>query len=265
MSRIAQKFSSLKIGKRKALIPYITPEFPVRGVTVPLVLELERSGADLVEIGVPFSDSLADGPTIQHSSEVALRNGVTLANVLEYAHEIRKKSEIPILLMGYLNPMLQFGLERLMESAQSAGVDGFIIPDLPPEESGEVVALSKERGLSNVFLIAPTSPADRIKAIDALSTDFSYCVSVTGVTGVRERLGKDDELRRFFGLVREHTTKPFVVGFGISRPEHLTLVHEFADGAVIGSALIRSLEPCKSIEDALEAGSEFLRRLRGNS
>ena len=262
MSRIAEKLSSLKEGGRKALIPYITPEFPVRGVTVPLLLELERAGADLAEIGIPFSDPLADGATIQHSSEVALRNGVTLEKVLEYVRETRKKSEIPILLMGYLNPMLRFGIGRLMEESKGAGVDGFIIPDLPPEESSDFVTAAKDHGLSTVFLIAPTSSDERIKAIDAFTTDFSYCVSLVGVTGARERLGRDDELRTYLRRVRENTKKPFVVGFGISKREHLDLVYEFADGAVVGSALISSLERCESVQEAIEAGSEFFRQLQ---
>jgi len=262
LSRIAQTFASLREKQKKALIPYITPEYPVRGTTVPLTLELEQRGADLIEIGVPFSDPLADGPTIQHSSEIALRNGVTLSRVLTLVGEVRNKSNIPVLLMGYLNPMLQYGVERLMDDAQSAGVDGFIIPDLPPEESKNIIVCSRKNGLSNVFLIAPTSSDQRIRLIDSLSTDFSYCISVTGVTGARERLGRDSELKAFLNRVRKNTAKPFVVGFGISRSEHLGLVYEYADGAVVGSALIRSMESCTSVREAVESASRFFRQLQ---
>lgn len=263
MTGIGEKFKSLRHEQRSALIPYVTPEFPVRGTTVPLVRALEESGADLIELGVPFSDPIADGPTIQHSSQVALKNGVTLKKVLSFVTDIRRMSRIPIILMGYYNSFLHYGLDKFLRDAVAAGVDGIIVPDLPPEEAGELRDAARKRGVSMTFLIAPTTPAERIRRIDRLSTDFSYCVSVTGVTGARKELGKDDELESFLGRVKRNTKKPFVVGFGISSREQVLDVCRYADGAVVGSALVRSMEKCRSAKEAVNAGVRFFHRLRG--
>ncbi|MGA9363980.1 MAG: tryptophan synthase subunit alpha [Bacteroidota bacterium] len=262
MTRIGEKFQTLRVQHRSALVPYITPEFPVRGTTVPLVLALETAGADLVELGVPFSDPIADGPTIQHSSAVALRNGVTLGKVLDLVHEIRKKSEIPIVLMGYCNSFLRYGVRRFFGDAKTVGVDGLIVPDLPPEEAVEVMRVAGKNGIGMTFLIAPTTPVARIKKIDKLSTDFSYCVSITGVTGARRNLGAKQELLTFLKRVEANTKKPFVVGFGISRIEQVREVCRYADGAVVGSALIRAMEGCTSVTAAVRAAREFFRSLQ---
>ncbi len=262
MNRIKKKFQQLKREKKKALIPYITPEFPVKGVTVPLTLALEQAGADFIEIGIPFSDPLADGKTIQHSSTVALRNGVTTKKILEWVKEIRRESEIPILLMGYVNPLLNYGLKNFFREAASVGVDGLIVPDLPPEEADEIIALSRQQNISNVFLIAPTSSKERIEAIDRLSTDFSYCISVTGVTGVRQHLSENSQLKKFLKLVKEYTEKPFVVGFGISKREDMQHVCRYADGAVVGSALMNQIAGLQHVRDVVKIGSRFLRELQ---
>jgi tryptophan synthase alpha chain len=262
MNRIRKKLSELKERGKKALIPYITPEFPFKGTTLPLLRELDRSGADMIEVGIPFSDPLADGETIQHSSEVALKNGVSIPFILDVVREFRKSSDLPILLMGYINPILHFGTKRFLTASENAGVDGLIIPDLPPEEATELKVASETHGISNVFLIAPTTPRVRIRLIDDLSTDFSYCVSVTGVTGARTELGNDGSLDQFLERVRKNTRKAFVVGFGISRPEHVRYVWRYADGAVVGSALIRILESSTSLEDALTKSKNFLLSLR---
>ena len=264
MSRINQRWAALSKDAQKAIIPYITPEFPLRDITVPLVHALEQAGADFMEIGIPFSDPLADGPTIQHSSSVALKNGVTLKKVLSIVSEIRTKSTVPILLMGYINPLLRFGLENFFMEAQTAGVDGLILADLPPEESSEVRALSRQHNISNVFLIAPTSSDERIQTIDSYSTDFSYCVSVTGVTGTRENFEQNSELLKYLSRVKASVSKPFVVGFGISKPEHFKAVCEYADGAVVGSALIERLDGAKTIETAVHAAGDFLREFRNS-
>lgn len=262
MTRIGEKFQLLQREQKSALIPYVTPEFPVRGTTVPLALALEQAGADLIELGVPFSDPIADGPTIQHSSTIALRNGVTLKKVLDLTYQIRQKSEIPIVLMGYYNSFLHYHLRRFFREAASVGVDGVIVPDLPPEEASELLMVARENDMGITFLIAPTTPAERIRKIDRLSTDFSYCVSVTGVTGARNRLGGKEQLGSFLRRVDKNTKKPFVVGFGISRREQVLEVCRYASGAVVGSALINAVENCTSVKSAVHAGQEFFRSLR---
>ena len=262
MNRIQKKFTSLKASGQKALIPYITPEYPFKGITLGLLRALEEAEADLIEIGIPFSDPLADGETIQHSSEFALKNGVTFDRVLRSVSEFRSSSELPILLMGYVNPIFRIGIEKFLESCKSAGVDGLIIPDLPPEEASAITYVSRQNDISNVFLVAPTTSDSRIREIDGLSTDFSYCVSVTGVTGARSQFGTGGGLDEFLMRVRKNTQKPFVVGFGISKQEHVQHVWEYADGAVVGSSLINVLGKATSEEDALRAAVDFLRSLR---
>ena len=262
MNRIRKTFESLRTSGGKALVPYVTPEYPFRGMTTSLLQTLEQAGADLIEVGIPFSDPLADGKTIQHSSEVALKNGATVGTILKSISEFRRTSQLPVVLMGYINPILHLRFENFLSACKAAGVDGVIVPDLPPEEASDFVAASDVSGISNVFLIAPTTDEARIRAIDALSTDFCYCVSVTGVTGARDQFGASGELDAFLTRVKNNTTKPFVVGFGISRPEHVQHVWKFADGAVVGSSLINVMGESASPGDALKAASLFLRSLR---
>ncbi|MEX2189818.1 MAG: tryptophan synthase subunit alpha [Bacteroidota bacterium] len=246
---------------RKALIPYITPEFPMRGATVPVLHAVANAGADIIELGIPFSDPIADGTTIQHSSHVALKNGATVSGVLSAVKEFRRSSEIPVVLMGYVNPILRFGIEQFAQKAREAGVDGLIVPDLPPEEAGELMQASKENGLSNVFMIAPTTGDERVRLIDEASTDFSYCVSLTGVTGARTSLD-NGTLDAFLARVRAAAKKPIVVGFGISTREHVQQVWRMADGAVVGSALINRMADAKTPEDAARNAGAFLTSLR---
>jgi tryptophan synthase alpha chain len=262
MNRIATTFEMLTSEGKRALIPYITPEFPLRGSTGPLLDSLVEGGADLIEVGIPFSDPLADGETIQHSSEIALRNGVNIRFILEKVRQFRARSDVPMLLMGYINPILRYGLEDFFSDCGSNGVDGVIIPDLPPEEADEVIRLSRSNGISNVFLIAPTTPPERIRQIDALSTHFSYCVSVTGVTGVRARHLQNGAFERFLTTVRSNVRKRFVVGFGISTNEDVASVWKHADGAVVGSALISKIASAKTVEEAASEAKQFLRSLR---
>lgn len=238
------------------MVPYITPEFPVRGTTVPLILALESAGASMIEIGVPFSDPLADGPTIQHASDVAIKNGVTVAKVFEIVKEARRKTEIPLILMGYVNPILNYEMGKFFSDAKQAGVDGMIIPDLPPEESEQYRMLSKQSGISTVFLIAPTSSDERIRAIDELSTDFTYCVSVTGVTGARSSFGSG--IDQFISRVRTNTKKPFVVGFGIKSKQQVVDMSRHSDGVVVGSALLQEIAGKHSIDDAVLAAKKFI-------
>ena len=261
MNRIQTVFHRLHLQNRKALVPYITPEFPLRGTTVPLIVGLGKAGASLIEVGIPFSDPIADGETIQHSSHIAIQNGATIGKVLESVAEARRQTSIPIILMGYINPILRFGMDKFLHEASVAGVDGIIVPDLLPEESDEWRALSSKHALSNIYLIAPTTSDDRIRYIDSISTDFSYCVSVTGVTGSHTGFGETNVFEGFLRRVKENTTKPFVVGFGISKREHVETVSRFADGVVVGSALLRHIEHEKTIDDVVRSGRDFIASL----
>jgi tryptophan synthase alpha chain len=261
-NRIAKKISELRTTGRKAIIPYMTPEYPLRGSTLPMLRALHRAGADMIEVGIPFSDPLADGPTIQHSSMVAIKNGSTLRGILASIKEFRMESEVPVILMGYSNPLLHFGIEKFCRDAATAGVDGMIVPDLPPEEAESLRTEAHAAGLSMIFLIAPTSPPERIRTLDALSSDFTYCVSMTGVTGSYHNLEDDQKFRIFMENIQHNTTKPFVVGFGISSREDVERVWQYADGAVVGSALIRAVGNCQSIDEITLHAGTFLTALR---
>ncbi len=262
MNRIQKTFLELSAKKKKALIPYITPEFPVAGITCPLISALEKSGASMIEIGIPFSDPIADGPTIQASSHTALRNGATLKHIFSQIKAVRQKTEIPLLFMGYFNTFFHYGEERFLDEVVECGIDGLIIPDLLPEESGNFRKLCQQRSVSNVFLIAPTSSDERIRFVDSISTDFSYCVSVTGVTGARNSFGSGEVLEEFLQRVRRNSQKPFVVGFGVSKPEHVAALSRLADGVVVGSALIQHMAPHSNISDAVEAAGSFFLSLK---
>ncbi len=256
MNRISNVFQQYASRKKTALIPYITPEYPLKNVTVPLILALESAGAAMIEVGIPFSDPLADGPTIQHSSEIAISNGATLKRVLELITEARTKTQIPLILMGYVNPILNYGIERFCRDAKTAGVDGLIIPDLPPEESEEFRSLCAQNGLSNIFLIAPTSTDERIAYIDGCSTDFTYCVSVTGVTGARNSFGGN--IDGFLSRVKQHVKKPFVVGFGIKSKEQISQIAPFANGVVVGSALLQRIAECTTADEVTAQAHSFI-------
>jgi tryptophan synthase alpha chain len=260
MSRIAETFRRLKSEGRVALMPYLMTGFPERDSALELAPALEAAGADLFELGVPFSDPLADGATVQRASERALANGVGLADALETVAALRTRGlRAPIVPMGYYNPFLQYGLERLTRDAAAAGADGLIIPDLPPEEAAECHAACRAAGIDLVLFVAPTTPEERIERIAALASGFIYCVALTGVTGARSELwsGLPDLLAR----VRRHTDVPLVVGFGISTVEHVRQVAQIADGAIVASALINEIERAPAEERTARA-SAFVRGLR---
>ncbi len=247
---------------KKALVPFITAGFPRKKFTPEVVWAFSESGADMVELGIPFSDPLADGPTIQASSQVALRNGVGLVDIFRFAEKIRAKSEIPLVLMGYYNPLLAYGLEKFAAAASHAGLDGLIVPDLPPEEGSKLSAACRKHKLSVVYLIAPTTPRERVTKIDTASFDFSYCVSVTGVTGERKKTSA--ELKDFLLSVRMRTKKPFVVGFGISTPEQVSHVGRYADGVVVGSALVELFLQEKNPRIALRKACSLVSKMAGS-
>ncbi len=238
---IQQTFTALRSQGRTAFMPYFTLGFPTPPESLEIIEAIARSGADLIELGVPFSDPLADGPTIQRSTQQALAQGMSVAGCLELTRQLRARGvEQPILLMGYINPMLSYGIQRFVADASRVGADGFIVPDLPPEDAGELEAACQAHGRALVYLLAPNSTSQRIQLITARSTGFVYLVSVTGVTGARQTLPAD--LVDFIQRVRAATDKPLAVGFGISTPEQAAQVAELADGVIVGSALIDAVE-----------------------
>ena len=258
MSRIAATFARLRADRRLAVIAYLTVGYPRADVTPSLVEAAARAGADAIELGIPFSDPLADGPTIQATSQLALQGGMTVARALEAATAARKKTEAPLLFMTYLNPILAFGLERFCRAAVDAGIDGLIVPDLPPVESADLRRAADACGVDLVFFVAPTSSEAGIEAACRASTGFVYCIAVTGVTGARAHL--DENLLPLIAAVRRHTALPVVVGFGISRPEHLAALEGKADGVIVASALLDAI--AQSPEDPASQVRAFLAGLR---
>ena len=228
----------------RPVIPFITAGFPDRRVFVESVKAAVAAGAGAIEIGMPFSDPLADGPAIQLSSQLALERGIDLPDVLKLTEQLRSQIDVPILLMGYLNPLVQMGFARFARQAADAGVAGTIIPDCPVGEAGEWRSVSREHGLANIFLIAPTTPDDRVTVIDRSSSVFSYCVSVAGVTGARGEVA--GSTKQFLKRVAAIARKPYVVGFGISQPRHVRELKNYANGFVIGSALVHILRKASS-------------------
>ena len=240
MNRIDKKFQELRDQGTKAFMPYLCAGDPTPELTSKLLLTLEEAGADLIELGVPFSDPIADGPTVQRASERALTHRISLPQILEMVRDLRKQTDIPIALMGYYNPIFRMGEDAFCQAAQDVGVDGVIVPDLPPEQAQPLLEVSPNYNLATIFLAAPTSPPERMQLIASVSTGFIYCVSVTGVTGARATLS--DEIAPMIAELRKHTDKPVSVGFGISTPEQATQVVQLADGAIVGSAIVNVIE-----------------------
>jgi len=256
-----KKLEKLIHSEKKLLIPYITPDFPERGTTEILVKELQKLGILAIELGIPFSDPLADGPTIQQSSLKAIENGCTLSRVLDLAGWISSETPLAVILMGYVNPVLQYGTERFFKEAAEKGVQGLIIPDIPQDEAEPFVQLGRKFGIAMIFLVAPTTRPERIRQIDQNSTLFSYCVSMNGITG--NQTLNAEFLKRTLASVDLNHPKPYVVGFGLSTPQDVRTVLSLAKGAVVGSALIRAMAPFKDAEKAAEAGTNFLKPLAG--
>ena len=246
MSRITETFKELKKTGRKALIPYIMSGDPSLDQTEKFIIDLEKSGADIIELGVPFSDPLADGPTIQRAAETSLSKGTTLKKVLASVRSIRKQTDIPLILMTYFNPVFKYGTERFVKDAVDAGVDGVIIPDLIPDEADDYLKLARAKGLDTIFLLAPTSTEERIKKVAKASTGFIYLVSITGITGSRLSVGSD--MKKTLRSIRNMTNKPVAVGFGISTPADASAVAAFADGVIVGSAIVKLIDKGKNIK-----------------
>jgi len=263
MNRIDQKFKQLKEQKKKAFIAYICVGDPDIKTTKSLVLELEESGVDIIELGVPFSDPLADGPTIQQASQRALKHKINLPKIFSLVRSLRKDTDIPIVLMTYYNPIYDYGLNDFIKAAHKAGVDGVIVPDLIPEEADELIFISRAYDFNTIFLAAPTSTKDRIRMIAKKSKGFIYYVSLTGVTGARKSLSSD--IRQHIRQIRTITKKPVCIGFGVSTPKQVRELSQFSDGLIVGSAIINKFkESSKNTKKAVkEVGSFVLKLTKG--
>ncbi|HWQ26989.1 MAG TPA: tryptophan synthase subunit alpha [Chlorobaculum sp.] len=254
---------------KKLLIAYYMPEFPVPGATLPVLEALQENNADIIELGMPYSDPIGDGPVIQEAAHTAIRHGVTVSSILDMVRKARngegcKKITTPILLMGYSNPLIAYGGDCFMADAVEAGVDGLLIPDLPPEESEDFLERARSFGLTVVYLISPVTPPDRIELIDSMSTDFSYCLAVNATTGTGklDDKGMDQKIADYLERVREHTRKKFVVGFGIRDRERVHKMWELADGAVVGTALLQHVAAAKSPEETASLAAGFWKSLQ---
>ena len=259
-ARIARRFDELRSRGELGLVAYLTAGDPSLDATRRFVLSMANAGADLIELGVPFSDPVADGPTIQRASERALKSGTTLAKVIDLVRTIRRESEVPLILFSYYNPVLQMGLERFADSAAAAGADGVLITDLTPEESAGYRAVVSARGLDTIFLAAPTSTDERLAKIAACSSGFLYLISRTGVTGAKDALPED--LPALIRRARRCTQLPIAVGFGISLPGHVSILGGLADAAVVGSALVAEIERAASPDSAECALAERIAALK---
>ena len=259
MNRIDKKFIQLKNQDKKAFIAFITAGYPNLSTTARLVITLEKNGVDIIELGVPFSDPLADGPTIQEASRHSLQQGTNLVKILGLVKQLRKHTSLPICLMTYYNPVFCFGDKYFVDKAVTAGVDGVIIPDLPYEEAKEFSRYANQKGLANICFISPTSSGSRIKAILKVARGFIYYVSLTGVTGSRKCL--DADLKTKLAAVKKLTAKPVCVGFGISCARQVKEVFKISDGVIIGSAIVAKIKENMGQRNLVQRVGSFVRRL----
>jgi tryptophan synthase alpha chain len=261
--RIGQKFRELESRGAKAFIPFIMAGDPDLETTIRLVPELERSGSHIIELGIPFSDPVADGPTIQRAGIRALKHRYGMSDYLQAIKAIRQETNVPLLLFSYFNPIFQYGLESLSRDAHAAGVDGVLVTDITPEEGAQYCACMEANELDCVFLVAPTSSEARIEKIAKCSRGFVYVVSRAGVTGVQQQIS--DTVLPTIDRVRKHTRLPVAVGFGISTPEQVRAVWKIADGAVVGSAIVAEMEKEQNPDRLVPRIGEFCRRLTGGA
>src|SRR5882762_9435985 len=271
MSRIAETFAQLKRDHRRGFIPFITAGDPDLDTTKELIVELAGAGATLIELGVPFTDPMADGPVIQRASERALRHDFGISEILQTVAEARKQTEVPIILFSYFNPLLQFdamgadqtsalpAFKKLASEAKTAGVDGILVTDLVPEEAGEFASVLRAHDLDMIFLVAPTSTDERLQMVAERASGFIYAVSRAGITGAREEMSAEAE--KLVTRVRKFSDLPVAVGFGISKPEHVADVWRYADAAVVGSAIVSEIEEAQSADDAVARVGRFARQL----
>lgn len=259
MNRIENKWNKLKKENRKAFIAFVTAGDPSLKYTYKLVLELEKQGADIIELGVPFSDPIADGPVIQASSQRALKKGINLDKIFHLVKELRKKTDIPLVFLSYYNPIFHYGVEKFVEDAAGAGIDGVIIADLPPEEATEIKTCSDKKELDTIFLAAPTSSNERLHKVIAMSTGFIYCVSVAGVTGVRNSLAVN--LKKRVEDIKRMTNKPVAVGFGVSNTKTAQWVASFSDGVIVGSAIVKIIQDNLTSKDLISKVGKLAKNL----
>jgi tryptophan synthase alpha chain len=259
LSRITSAFANLKRDNGRGFIPFVTAGDPDLSTTRKLIVELARVGSTVIELGIPFSDPMADGPVIQRASERALRHEFGVGDILETIAEARKETDVPIVLFSYFNPLLQFGTEKLADEARRSKVDGILVTDLVPEEAGEFASMLRARDLDMIFLVAPTSTDARLNLVAERASGFIYAVSRAGVTGAREEMSAEAE--KLVTRVRQFSNLPVAVGFGISKPEHVADVWRYADAAVVGSAIVAEIEQARSPADAVSRVGEFTRRL----
>lgn len=260
MSRIEDKLFELRANKKKALVAFITAGDPTLAETEKYILLLEKSGVDVIELGMPFSDPMADGPVIQASSERALAKGVSVEAILDLVERVRRKTQIPILLMGYINPIFVMGYKKFAQKAAKAGVDGLLIVDLPPEESGELKGYLDNQDVNLIYLLAPTSNESRIQKAAKVGSGFIYYVSMTGVTGAK--LTATDEIKDQVFKIRQWSDLPVMVGFGISKPEQARLISQKADGVVIGSALVALIHKNRQNKNRYQVVSRYLQSIK---
>ena len=261
MSRLSKRFETLRKQGEKALICFVTAGDPTPDATVEIVAALAEAGADAVEIGLPFSDPIADGPTIQAASQRALDSGMSVPKSLEIVRQIRRRTpDLPLILMTYYNPILRYGLERYAADARAAGADAHIVTDLTPEESEDWRRISQANDLDAIFLLAPTSAADRIAVVSQISTGFIYFVSRTGVTGARQDIPV--EVADTVAQIKAQTLKPVCVGFGISQPEHVRKIAALSDGVIVGSSLVDLIHKNRDDENLLAMVRDYVRSLK---
>jgi tryptophan synthase alpha chain len=270
MSRISETFARLKSENRRGFIPFITAGDPDLKTTRDLILELAHAGATLIELGVPFTDPMADGPVIQRASERALLHDFGVAEILQIVAEVREQTDVPIILFSYFNPLLQFGVkeagetatpafEKLAREAKAAGIDGILVTDLVPEEAVEFASVLRAHDLDMIFLVAPTSTDERLKMVAERASGFIYAVSRAGITGAREEMSVEAE--KLVGRVRHFSDLPVAVGFGISKPDQVADVWRYADAAVVGSAIVGEIEQAASPADCVSRVGQFARQL----
>jgi tryptophan synthase alpha chain len=259
MSRIEKRFRELQESGKKAFIVFITAGYPNLSITEKLVLEFAKIGVDIIELGAPFSDPLADGPIIQESSQEALKKGTRLVDILNLVKKARKFVNTPICLMTYYNPIFCFGEERFCEKAKDSGIDGVIVPDLPPEEASTFIKYLKKSGMDMICFLSPTSATERIKFISKVSKGFIYYVSLTGVTGPRQNLSSSliDNIRN----IKKYARKPVCVGFGVSNPRQVKQIQEIADGVIVGSAIVKKIKENIGKPDLVKRVSNFVKSL----
>lgn len=261
MSRIPETFQRCAAEQRTALMPYLTVGYPNLETSEQILLAMVEAGADLIEVGTPFSDPLADGTTVQRTSQISLDNGTRLRDCIALIKRVREAGvSIPLMLMGYFNPIVKYGVEQYVADCAVAGVDGFIVPDLPIEESERLRAAARAHDLDLIFMVAPTTTEDRLQQVGEKGTGFVYCVAVVGVTGARDEMSAVFD--EYMGRVRAATSQPLAVGFGVSTTEHVAQIGKVADGAIVASALINYMDQFP--EDMPAAAARYVRYLRGD-